>query len=63
MTRKDYVLIAATLRRIASEIPTERSMSAADYHEQVCAALADRLRMENPNFDHARFMRAAMPAE
>lgn len=63
MTRKDFVLIAATLRRVASEIPTERSMSAADYHEQVCDALADRLALDNPRFDRARFILAAMPQE
>ncbi|HEV2816145.1 MAG TPA: hypothetical protein VGW40_02840 [Allosphingosinicella sp.] len=47
MSRKDFELIAATIRRM----PSETAPSAAEH-------FADALRSTNPRFDRARFIRA-----
>ena len=51
MTRRDFVLIAEVISR--SDIP-------ADARATLAQAFAVRLKAENPNFDVARFVAAAM---
>ena len=56
MTRKDFVLIAATIRAMPTHAPTLRAQQAS------CAtAFADALALTNPRFDRARFLAACSP--
>jgi len=52
MTRKDYILIAAAIKR-ANQAPgyTERNIF-------VTYEIADALASDNPRFDRARFLKA-----
>ena len=61
MTRKDYILIAATIRETLATDPEfgidwpKRERAAVGV---VAHRLAHRLRQENPQFDFARFIEA-----
>ena len=51
MSRKDFELIAATIRQLPVDVYGP---------EQVAAAFADALKRTNPRFDRARFILACM---
>lgn len=55
MTRKDFVLIAATLKACNSE-----ELNNAQHTQWVCTVhrFADALATTNANFDRARFLKA-----
>lgn len=53
MTRKDYELIAATIRRTTGEGPSPTVVQTI-----VSRAFADALAADNPRFDRARFLAA-----
>jgi len=55
MTRKDYVLIAASIKSALDARTCPEAIGAIRY---VACCLADDLRMENPRFDRARFLSA-----
>lgn len=55
MTRKDYALIAAALRKAIKITEPESCVDIAVY------MLADALLEDNPNFDRRRFVEAAIP--
>ena len=57
MTRRDFQLISATLRRVRDNLPgPPLFQDAADRHAY---ALADVLAGTNPKFDRARFLSAS----
>ena len=57
MTRRDFQLIAATLRRVRADSPSSPLFQdAADRHTY---ALADVLAGTNPKFDRHRFLTAS----
>ena len=56
MTRKDYVLIAATL---AAVLRASRNADEIRAVRAVGLALAAELAQDNPRFDFARFLKAA----
>ena len=64
MTRKDYVMIAETLRGLLADIDRESpGMREVLRGERMGVAsvarrLADQLRQDNPRFDRTRFMAA-----
>ena len=70
MTRKDYVLIAATISELLADIAREgESESMSDRTRAVihgehlgvrhaALRLADQLRQDNPRFDRTRFIEA-----
>ena len=59
MTRKDYKLIAAALKRAG-----ERCDADKDGDVWLAASeIADALKADNPRFDHDRFMTAALRHE
>jgi hypothetical protein len=70
MTRKDYVMIAETLRGLLADIEREsgpmavcdrtRALMAGEHLgvRHVASRLADQLRQDNPRFDRTRFMAA-----
>jgi hypothetical protein len=58
VTRKDYVLIAAALKAAMSHaegMPTEQA-GIEEAARELCSALAS----DNPRFDRARFLKAAI---
>src|SRR5579859_671851 len=69
MTRKDYILIAATLRADAAHLSPERETSfdyttaakweqgAYDQWNTTVLAFADTLSRDNPRFDRERFLK------
>lgn len=70
MTRKDYVMIAETIRELLGDIEREsgpmavcdrtRALMAGEHLgvRHVAMRLGDQLRQDNPRFDHTRFMAA-----
>lgn len=70
MTRKDYILIAETIRELLADIDRDGSGAIlSDHSSHVLAGerisihtlamrLADQLRQDNPRFDRTRFMAA-----
>jgi hypothetical protein len=70
MTRKDYILIAETLRGLLADIEREsapmavcdrtRALMAGEHLgvRHVAMRLGDQLRQDNPRFDRARFIEA-----
>lgn len=64
MTRKDYVLIAETLRELLADIDRESpGMREVLRGERMGVAsvarrLAEQLRQDNPRFDRTRFIEA-----
>ena len=59
MTRKDYKLIAASIRASAQNIKEwETSGVVRETVEHVCDNLAMALQSDNPRFDRARFVNA-----
>ena len=64
MTRKDYVMIAETIRDLLGDIDRESpGMREVLRGERMGVAsvalrLADQLRQDNPRFDRTRFMEA-----
>jgi hypothetical protein len=70
MTRKDYVMIAETIRELLGDIDRESSPMAvcdrtralmAGEHlgvRHVAMRLGDQLRQDNPRFDRTRFIEA-----
>lgn len=57
MTRNDFEIIAEVLRAQRPDLPTD---DMTDYGlDQVAQAFADRLKLVNPRFDRARFLRAS----
>lgn len=70
MTRKDYVMIAETLRQTLADIERESGPMAVCDRTRACLTgerlgvrgvalrLADQLRQDNPRFDRTRFMAA-----
>ena len=59
MTRKDYVLIAAALKRAREYgIDHERSTAPDETLDAACFALEHALAQDNPRFDRARFLKA-----
>ena len=70
MTRKDYVMIADTLRGLLADIERESGPMAVCDRTRACltgerlgvrhvaSRLADQLRQDNPRFDRTRFMAA-----
>jgi hypothetical protein len=54
MTRKDYVVIAAALRRSLERSPLADSTGVID----AALAMADALAGTNPRFDRSRFLKA-----
>ena len=56
MTRRDFQLIAATLKRVREHSPGALLQLASDTH---AFALADVLAGTNPKFDRARFLSAS----
>ena len=57
MTRKDYELIARTLREVRNELLTEPPQSGAAVVAVVARALGADLLNTNPRFDLSRFLR------
>ena len=58
MTRKDYVLIASTLKTARDENMARFGGMARQGIEVAAEAMADALANENPRFDRERFLRA-----
>ena len=70
MTRKDYVMIAETIRELLGDIEREsgpmavcdrtRALMAGEHLgvRHVAKRLADQLRQDNPRFDRTRFIEA-----
>ena len=70
MTRKDYILIAETLRQLLADIERESApMAVCDRTRALMAGehlgvrhaalrLGDQLRQDNPRFDRTRFIEA-----
>ena len=59
MTRKDYILIAAALRRAIDPFPTVLENSAATCTWlQTVRHVADALARDNPQFNRAKFLTA-----
>jgi|LauGreDrversion2_6_1035139.scaffolds.fasta_scaffold271186_2 hypothetical protein len=70
MTRKDYILIAETLRGLLADIEREsapmavcdrtRALMAGEHLgvRHVAMRLGDQLRQDNPRFDRTRFIEA-----
>jgi len=59
MTRKDYELIAETLRTACGKLPAGSPGAQAHYVRQVLAGeFARALRATNPRFDESRFIAA-----
>jgi hypothetical protein len=64
MTRKDYVMIAETIRELLADIDRESpGMREVLRGERMGVAsvarrLADQLRQDNPRFDRTRFIEA-----
>ena len=62
MTRKDYILIAETLRELLADIDREpvgmREVLTGERIgvRSVALRLADQLRQDNPRFDRTRFI-------
>lgn len=50
MTKKDYVILAETLRRLEYKVP-------ARYLCQVVQEIADQLAKDNPKFDKENFLK------
>jgi len=61
MTRKDYVAIAAAVRRAA----LKNNFCAQDYarHYTYVSEIAEAFAADNPRFDWARFVKACDPRE
>ena len=57
MSKRDYELIAGALHE---ELSGDLSVEAACGIEYLTVSLADRFTAQNPRFDRARFVRAAM---
>lgn len=59
MTRRDYVLLSAALRKAMGRALREQAASASYTVgvELAACAVADALKAANPKFDHARFVR------
>ena len=55
MTRKDYIALAASLRRIGSGTTDDASLRT---FFQCVSAVADALQSDNPRFDRAKFLEA-----
>jgi hypothetical protein len=58
MSRKDFVLIASTIRIAFSRVRTAEQQQGV---LQVALDMADDLRSTNPNFNRSRFLDAAVP--
>jgi hypothetical protein len=64
MTRKDYVMIAATISELLADIDREpagmREVLTGERIgvRSVALRLADQLRQDNPRFDRTRFIEA-----
>lgn len=70
MTRKDYVMIAETIRELLADIEREagpmavcdrtRALMAGEHLgvRHAASRLADQLRQDNPRFDRTRFIEA-----
>lgn len=72
MTRKDYVMIAETLRQLLDDIAREGESESESMGDHIRAViygrrlgvrhaalrLADQLRQDNPRFDRTRFIEA-----
>jgi hypothetical protein len=64
MTRKDYVMIAETIRELLADIDREspgmREVLTGERMgvASVARRLADQLRQDNPRFDRTRFIEA-----
>ena len=64
MTRKDYVMIAETIRELLADIDREppgmREVLTGERIgvRSVALRLADQLRQDNPRFDRTRFIEA-----
>jgi hypothetical protein len=64
MTRKDYVMIAETIRELLGDIDREppgmREVLTGERIgvRSVALRLADQLRQDNPRFDRTRFIEA-----
>lgn len=59
MTRKDFIKVAACIREVADRLPAE-DRSARYALENVTAALARELTVDNDKFDKDRFEAAAL---
>ena len=59
MTRKDYEIIAATIRTACNRLPAGSPGAGSHYVKQVLAGeFAQALKTTNPRFDEARFVDA-----
>lgn len=61
MTRKDYELIAAAMRKVGGHLTSSNEDYAAgkrDIHARASAELATALEATNPRFDRERFLKA-----
>jgi hypothetical protein len=60
MTRKDFELIAQTIRdlRISTNLPGQDILSRIETRNAVAQAFADSLVQTNPRFDKAKFLKA-----
>lgn len=58
MTRKDYQLIADSLKGALPPVQFEGDEYRRDGIEAVALGLAERLQEENPRFDRDRFLKA-----
>lgn len=59
MTKKDYILIAAAIRRARNANPNDHAV-ARDTLEHVAREIADDLKRDNGRFDRARFLAACI---
>lgn len=59
MTRKDYVALAAAVRKVHDSYGKNWNPNLFRAVRDVALSLADTLARDNPRFDRARFMRAA----
>ena len=58
MTRKDYVAIAAELKRERFEVEAAMQTEAVNAIDRVAIGLCGLMSMDNPRFDRARFLKA-----
>ena len=59
MTRKDFELIAATLRRLGED--NALCFDSTDDRDTIARVFANELSHTNPNFNRDRFIKAALP--
>lgn len=57
MSRQDYVAIAAAIRNVVDLDPSEVAVATLDL---VTLNIANALEKDNPRFDRARFLEAAL---